>query len=313
VTESANSSITPKYAVMALMKATLPERQHEITFLWKKYNIDIAIVSDTKHVPLNANGATIVFDFKIIDVFCLMSFATWKVIERYSPHVVSSAKIMKKIARLIEVDPGIDETERFYKEQRAAAQALLDARTSVAFWHPEPQRLTMDYNRLCITPNQIAFDLARIALVFAVFHEFRHIMLEHDNLQPNDSWEEELICDAWARDFMTERVTQYANATGQHYQEVLRKRLMGLALAALVLDEITPIWGHGVNRPYLLVEDRLQPILDNSPLSEDDRFWVFTASLLLGVFRQRAIPIDAAPSSAYALTYYLLSKLSMSS
>ena len=83
---------------------------------------------------------------------------------------------------------------------------------------------------------------------------------------------------------------------------------MGLALAALILHEITPVWDHGGNQLYFSVADRMQAILDNTPLPENDHFWVFVASLLIGIFRQKHVPIDAPPMSAYELARYLIAK-----
>jgi hypothetical protein len=84
---------------------------------------------------------------------------------------------------------------------------------------------------------------------------------------------------------------------------------MGFALAAFILHEITPVWDHGGNRCYFSVADRLRAILDNTPLPENDHFWRFVASLLIGIFRQRNSAIDAPAMSAYALTRYLLERL----
>jgi hypothetical protein len=49
---------------------------------------------------------------------------------------------------------------------------------------------------------------------------------------------------------------------------------MGFALAALVLHEITPSWDHGGSQEYFSVATRLQAILDNTPLDENDELWV---------------------------------------
>ena len=47
------------------------------------------------------------------------------------------------------------------------------------------------------------------------------------------------MCDAWARLFLTEKLAKYAEDEGLSYEQVLKKRSMGLALGALILYEIT--------------------------------------------------------------------------
>jgi hypothetical protein len=84
---------------------------------------------------------------------------------------------------------------------------------------------------------------------------------------------------------------------------------MGLALAALILHEITPVWDHGGNRQYFSVADRLRALLENTPLPRNDHFWILAASLLIGIFRQKNIPIDAPAMSAAELAAYLLERL----
>src|SRR6202011_5903719 len=119
-----------------------------------------------------------------------------------------------------------------------------------------------------------------------------------DDSRPPDPREEELACDVWAREFMTAKLAAYAISNGRDYREVLGLRSMGFALAALILHEITPFWDHGGNQQYFSVATRMEAILENTPLPEDDHFWNLTASLLVGIFRQKHTPIDAPPMSA---------------
>ena len=131
-------------------------------------------------------------------------------------------------------------------------------------------------------------------------------MLDVDKQRPTDCREEELACDVWARDFMTANLATYAKTHNHYFHEVLRKRSMGFALAALILHEITPVWDHGGNAEYFSVATRLQTILDNTALPDNDHFWVFVASLLIGIVRQKGLPVVAPAMSAKALASHLL-------
>jgi Peptidase U49 len=288
-----NDNVSPKDAVIFLMNGAVPERKDEIASLWARYPADVILMPDAKRVTLNANRDRIAFDAKTMDVFWLIGFAGWKAIECYSPLVVWSAASGQRIADLIKVDPNLDAVERDYKERRGALQAFIEtADVESAPWPLDLPRPSANRDALDDPQYKVAFDLTCLAAAFAFLHEFHHVMLDRDNQRHGDLREEEIACDVWAREFMTVKVAKYAQDLGHDYHEVLRKRSMGLALAALILHEITPILDHGGNRCYFSVADRLRAILDNTPLPENDHFWRFAASLLIGIFRQRHTPMS---------------------
>lgn len=294
-----NGNVSPKNAVIFLMQGAVPERKDEIASLWAQYPADVILMPDAKRVTLNANKDRIAFDAKTMDVFWLIGFAGWKAIECYSPLVVWSAASGQSIADLIKVDTNLDDVERNYKERRAALQAFVEsADVDSAAWPPDLPRPSANRDALDDPQYKSTFDLTCLTAAFAFFHEFHHVVLDRENRRHGDRREEEMACDVWAREFMTVKLAKYAQDNGHDYHDVLRMRSMGLALAALILHEITPIRDYGGNRCYFSVADRLKAILDNTPLPENDHFWRFAASLLIGIFRQRNTPIDAPAMSA---------------
>jgi hypothetical protein len=305
-----NGDVSPKQAVIFLMKGAAPERADEIDALWTEYHPAVVLVDDATRVTLKADKDHIEFDAKTMDVFWLIGFAGWKAIECYSPLVICSAATGEPVADLIEDDNGLPDVERSYKERRAAAQTLIDAKTSaLAPWPDDLPRPSADRDAFADDQYKVAYDLTCLAVAFTLFHEFRHVTLEFDDMRPSDLREEEIACDVWGREFMTVKLKAYAEAHGHNYHEVLRKRSMGLALAALILHEITPVWDHGGNRQYFAVADRLHALLEDTPLPGNDHFWIFAASLLIGIFRQKHIPIDAPLLPAADLARYLIGKL----
>ena len=302
--------VSPKTAVIKLMEGAVPERLSQLRDLWTTYDPAVELVEDRKGITLNANKDRIAFDAKTKDVFWMIGFAGWKAIEIYSPLVLVSTATNQRVSDLIRDDHGLDEVERAYKERRASAQALIDTATPDSVpWPPDIPRPTNDRHGFDHDQDKVSLDLTGFALALALFHEFRHVMLDHDDCRPHDPREEELQCDVWARGFMTARLEGFARAHGHDYHEVLRKRSMGFALAALILHEITPFWDHGGNQRYFSIATRMEAILDNAPLPDNDVFWNFTAALLIGIFRQKGTPIDAAAMSAKAFTSYLIAKL----
>ncbi|SDR44566.1 Peptidase U49 [Rhizobiales bacterium GAS113] len=301
---------TAKDAIITLMRQAAPERVAEIDSLWGKYDPEVVRVPNARQVTLNATKDRIAFDAKTMDVFWLIGFAGWKAIECYSPAVRCSPIIGRSLADLLAEDVGLDVVERAYKERLAAARTLIDAADPAhAPWPNDLPRPGIDRKVFEDPQYKVAYDLSYLALAFALFHEFRHVMLAQDRSAPADRREEEMACDVWAREFMTVKLADYARANGHDYHEVLRKRSMGFALAGLILHEITPVWEHGGNQAYFSLAARLQAILGNTPLPDTSHFWVFTASLLVGIFRQKHITIDAPVSPPRELASYLIARL----
>jgi hypothetical protein len=245
-----------------------------------------------------------------MDVFWLIGFSGWRAIECYSPSVVLSGICRQPVASVLANDPGLPEIERAYKERRAAAQTLIDAAdVETALWPPDIPRPNVDRDAFNDAQYKVAFDLTLLAVAFLAFHEFRHVIFGFEKDIPADQREEELACDVWAREYVTAKLAAYAQSNGHSYHEVLRKRSMAFALAALVISEITPFWEHGGNTKYFSVAARIQAIVDNTPLPDTDHFWIFVASLLVGIYRQRTMPISAPPLLAKQLAQHLIDGL----
>lgn len=298
------------HEILALLRGTVPERAQEIVALFERYHPQVILADDAHSLTLDANKERIRFDAKTMDVFWLIGFAGWKAIGCYSPSVIVSSATGQTLTAVIADDLGLADVERDYKERRAAAQALIDAADpNDAPWPDDIPRPQANRDAIDDPEFKTAFDLTCFAVAFTFLHEFRHVMLDRDDQRPADVREEEMACDVWAREFMTANLAAYAAKHGHDYVEVLRKRSMGLALSALIIYEITPSLYHGGSRAYFSTRDRLQAILDNTQLPGTDHFWVFAASLLLGIHRQRGGPIDPPTMKPRALALHLLEAL----
>jgi Peptidase U49 len=90
--------------------------------------------------------------------------------------------------------------------------------------------------------------------------------------------EEELACDAFARQFLLEGVRGYAAQTGQSAEDVLAKRAAGIALGAYALYEFTPEVGRAGSDNYPPAADRLGALFPEVSLPFNHWFWDFAAS-----------------------------------
>lgn len=292
------------------MIGATPERELEIRELWRKFDPVVALVPDGHRITMQARNGLIEFDGKALDALWLIGFSGWRALECYSPAVLCSPFWRQPVATLLAEDCDLDDVERNYKERMAAAQVLIDAAdVDDVPWPPDIPQPDPDRSSLLNAQERAAFDLTALAVTFVILHEFRHVMLAGEGARPDDPKEEELACDVWAREFITVKLAAYALENDCQYQEVLSKRSMGLALASLMLHEITPAWGRCGSEQYFSIKDRFEALIDNTPLPDGDKFWVFAASLLIGIYRQGGVPIEALPLTPKALARHLLDGL----
>lgn len=297
-------------AVINLLVGAVPERRMELGSLWERYNPRVEVVSDRRQITLNATKTRIRFDSKTMDVFWLLGFNGWRSFECYSPHIVVSRSFGASVADTIYDDDGLPKIERDYRERRATAWSLIDATSAdQVTWPPDIPRPSADRSACASSEYKAAFDLTLSAVASLLLHEFRHVMLDADNQRHRDRREEEMACDVWARQFMTEKIEDYAEQHNHSFSDVLRKRSMALGLAAVMIHDITPAMARCGMGEYFSVGDRARAFVSNTPLTSDDPFWTFVSSLLIGVHRANHIPIDVGPMSPRALTDELLATL----
>ena len=292
-----------------LMKSAVPERAKEIDELWANYRPRVFVAGDKNGVILDATKERIEFGPKTMKVFWLIGFSGWRAIECYSPHVILSAKYGKELHELFDDDEDLPELELTYRERLASARSLIEQRdVDDILWPYDLPCPVLNRDTFDSDQHKTVYDLVVIATAFAFFHEFRHVMLDRDNLRSSDRREEELQCDVWAREFMTVKLASFANDNDHMHCEVMRKRSMGLALAALILHVITP--KNSFNPHYFSIKTRLKTLLLDTKLPDNDHFWVFVASLLVGIFRAEHIEFSPTPMSPRQLAEYFLELLS---
>ncbi len=302
-----DDSMSPREIIISCMIAVVPERKEEIEHLWEKYDPEVALTKTKVGIHIQAEDKKIEIDPKVFEVFWLICFSGWKAIECYTPAVICSASGVATCQFTLQNDENLGEFEREYKERMQVVQALINAdNASEVAWPDGVPRPASDRSAFEGEQDKVRFDLSLFAATYVLFHEFRHVILGQEKERPSDLREEEVNCDVWARDFVTAKLEKYAEENNHSYQDVLRKRAMGASMFALILHEITPFLVQGGSSQYFSVRDRLTAIVANTPLPDNDSFWNFTASILVGICRQKHIPIDVPCCSAKDLARELL-------
>ena len=120
------------------------------------------------------------------------------------------------------------------------------------------------------------------ALAYLLLHEARHVQFYVDKNRP-DPKDEEIACDAFARDHILTGAAAYAADAGYGADEVMAKRSAGVTLGAFALYDLTPSAGRGGSTDYPPIADRMASIYDAITLPDDSWFWDFAASLLMAL------------------------------
>lgn len=305
-----SGSYKSKDAWVKLMIGVVPEKEAEIHSLWKRYNPDVILDQDTQNIRLAATSKELFFNSKTMDVFWLIGFSAWRVIECYSPAVVAATLTNTSLSENLKSDNDLPNIERQYTERLSAAQTLISQSSNdYSNWPPDIPKPEMAMESITDLQTKAAYDLNCIAVAFKLFHEFRHVMLGQNEERPEDLREEELQCDIWAREFMTSNLQTYATSESVEFEKLLRKRSMGIALAAFTIHEITPMNSRQGCGSYYSVAVRLKAMLLNTSLPDGDHFWNWLASLLVGVYRQNGRGLDYTEKSAKQLAQRLIDEL----
>lgn len=296
--------------VLTLLKAAVPERAAEISNYFKKYHPAMEVVKDQAGITMNANRYRIQFSLKTFETFWLIGFIGWKTIEVYAPAILDAPLTEGTVDGALASDEGLYAVEQDHKGRMSIAHSFMQLPDVTQInWPPDVPRPTADRTRLSNMQEQVAFDLTCIATAFVMFHELRHVMFAQDGNAPPACADEELACDLWARGMISDKLAMYAEQHHHNYQQVLLKRAMGMALGAFILHTITPEHVRWGTQEYPSIAVRIEALINGTPLPDDSHFWVFMASMLVGVFRQAHRPVDIAPQSAKDLVQELIRRL----
>ncbi|WP_032917870.1 phage exclusion protein Lit family protein [Mesorhizobium erdmanii] len=304
------SQAEAKAAILDLLRGAVPERDDEICSIWSQYAPIVEIVPDRPGVTMRATDKRIQFSLKTIDLYWLLGFSAWKSIEAYSPAILIASDSGIPIQKVLDRDEALGKFERDYKARFAAAQDLIEATTTGDIdWPPDVPRPQGDRDAFSDDQDKAAFDLSLLALASALLHELKHVIYLNEKNNPATLPEEEIGCDVWAREFLTVKLAEYAQAHSHDYEDVCAKRATSIALAAIIVYAITPSHGHWGTSDYPPIADRLEALINGFPLPPNSKFWVWTACLVVGILRKQHRAVNITGDSPKVLVERLLSEL----
>lgn len=134
--------------------------------------------------------------------------------------------------------------------------------------------------------DQAAFNLLSIATTATFLHEVRHLRYFQDEDVPAIRRDEENLCDEYAREFLTSHCHEYARVVAKPTAAILNLRTMGMALAAYIIHEATPIDQQAGSDEYPGSAERFISLVGNPDLPDSCDCWVFASALLLSTLRR---------------------------
>lgn len=276
----------------SLIQKTAPERRDDINQLWAKYQPRVLEVDGRPGVVMNADARAIRFARKDMQLIWLIGFSCWRAIEAYAPMTLLADG--GGLLALKRADIDLPALEYAHTERFAAIRNLLTAsEIDPADWPPDLPTPVVWRHELSSIADQVAYDIVMMATAAIVMHEFRHVMFRQDKTVPTDWREEELACDVFARDFLSVKLAAYAAAAGHDYGEVLTKRSLGFAVAALFLSVVTPEHGRGGTNEYPPLAVRLDALIRTTTLDPWSHFWICVSCMLLGEAKRLHVDVNA--------------------
>jgi hypothetical protein len=247
-----------QYAIKALFLGIAPEKRSELERLWDDYQLQFCLFSDDKGVLMEGGAYRYVhFNHRALRVIWVSAFAAW---EAYScAQLACGDGELRSFDRLQDL-LGLALKIRGASDPEAVSLGGL----------PEPGSLPSD------PQLRAPAELAMFAAGWAMLHEVRHLKHQQDLTSTADgdapelARAEELSCDQFAAEFLTESAAQYASAHGEDHAKVRTKRALGVyfgIFALIVLGH--PNWKETKTHPS--VSDRLramQSILNAARLDE---------------------------------------------
>lgn len=267
-------------AVRDLLLESAPERRSELEGIWQKYSPSFAHASDTAGFKMEGGPWGLVFftPRTTLQVW-ILGFAAWTALKAYCPYVLltvplTTADDPEGIVvedALIERLRQVDELNQMEDLQRFVWPADVPQPGSAP-----PVRVE----------DRAIVDLVKIATAFIFLHEARHLMFREENAAPETRVDEEHQCDAFARDFLLERIADYCGRTREDAQAVLDKRLMGIVLGAFVILHITPEGKRPGSDEHPPVAERFARLVQGGKGQGGIAVWTFACSLLLGTLQR---------------------------
>lgn len=216
-----------KNAVRNALLGSAPEREAELVDLWSVLEPRFQLTDDThdgERFVMEAGMYRYVrFNHRVVRAFWIAAFAAW---EAYRAVAEAPELETVDLGRLAEL---IDAFDRVLGSNDPELERLPEGVPEPGHYEEEPQL-------------RAPGELATLAVGWALLHEVRHLQHQQDGdaadpdeEDPTRRRKEELSCDAFATQFLLDRLEDYAEQKGVNPVAVRRKRELGIYFALFAM------------------------------------------------------------------------------
>jgi len=300
-----NMTNSTEIAVKSVILASAPERNVELLKMWEDFQPNFQMANDKPGFTLEAGSfGLIIFDHKTMCQIWLLGFSAQHTFNLYLTdlYFYQATQLLFSPTQIF-----TNEVEAKVTEVYGLIEELREHESIDSFeW---PSNIPSPYNGKPQDVNgSMVFDLLCIASAYCFLHEFRHVQIRKSEISL-DIHDEEYQCDKFARDFLISQIGEYAENSGYDTNTLKNKRLMAIALAAVLLFVITPedLWDGSETHPP--VANRIEELTKNVTIGDNDYFWAYLSSLLLSLLltKKKSIP----STQIYSQRNYCMNLLSL--
>jgi len=277
------------HVIENVLLGACPEREAEMRQSWELFQPEFYLREDDVGAAISASGNRVSWMHKTFALDWVIATLGMQALTAYSPHIFLAQAFNVPLsvhgltddADLVSAESQMDEVVYFARLLWQAKQ-LDDLE-----WPP-----TIPLPGTCPDPSldptgKATFDLACLAAATTFFHELRHVQFAAQRDAPPLTVDEERACDVHARSMLLDRVAEYSTTTGEPCPQVLNKRIMGLATAALCIAHVEPVGLRAaIADTHPPVAERFTALVLDAPAADDAHGWVYAACLLMHLLRQ---------------------------
>ena len=266
-----------------------PERRDDLDRLWRTHLPKFRLLAETAGqnrfvMQTWIDSGVVEFSGQAQRAFWLGVFAAWEGYSRVSEFATTGKASFARLAQM---------HEAFGRILHSNDPWAIEMPEGV----PEPER----FGDL-VGEDKLIGDLAVFAIGWALLHEIGHLQHPREGTvlgeprSTDDRHNEEFSCDAFATNFLLQRVGEFADAESQDAAKVRSKREMGIYAALFVLTLLGPgVWPESESHPTLQKRiDAVVEIIGGSGSS-------MSGAVALGAFSALKHIWPRAPGPVFAL------------
>jgi Peptidase U49 len=289
-----------------LIRAAAPERAAELGSVWGQDENRVHL-TDSPGFDIGAWFGLIQLTEATLLQIWLLGYIAWRAIVAYSGILDLLALCRFPFVR-DEVAASHGQAEADADIDRLLARARAFRNTTDLDAEPWPDGVPepSERNEFDNAQDKAAFDLLCIAGAYIFLHEIQHVRFEREGNKPPNPRDQEDACDEYAREYLLGKVEEYASSTGEPADKVMAKRALGIAVAKVLILEITPAEQWAGSESHSSVGKRVREFLASLRNPLPDYFWISVASFLAAICRSRGrlperIPFDTPRELALKL------------